>query len=78
MSPKHQSKEASLKTYYAVQEGVIDGTYRLAGEPVGEYSAKQAKYLEMANLISSEPPKAERTARPKKRRSRSTSQVKAD
>ncbi|WP_421983347.1 hypothetical protein [Roseibium sp.] len=67
-----------MKTYYALQEGVIDGTYRHAGEPVGEYTAKQAKYLEMANLISSEPPKTERTAQPKKRRARSTPQAKAD
>ncbi|MCO5730082.1 hypothetical protein [Rhizobium sp. SSA_523] len=44
------------KVYYALFEGDINGRYRKAGDPVGELTAREAKYPLMHGLISAEKP----------------------
>lgn len=40
------------KTYYAVIDGYINGAYRKKGEPCGEMTERQVKYLVMSGLVT--------------------------
>lgn len=52
------------KIYYATAEGHINGKWRNAGDPVGELTEREAKYLEMAGTITTTrpEPKADKVA----------------
>jgi hypothetical protein len=46
--------------YYAAAEGHILGSWRKAGDPVGELTDREAKYLEMHGTISKTKPETRR------------------
>lgn len=46
------------KTYYALAEGDVHGKYRTVGEPIGQLTDRQAKYLVMSGAISATRPEA--------------------
>ena len=54
------------KTYYALAEGDINGMYRKAGDPVGDLTDREAKYLAMHGVVSATKPgeKNERAEKP--------------
>lgn len=44
------------KTYYALAEGDVHGKFRAVGEPIGQLTDRQAKYLVMTGVISATRP----------------------
>lgn len=53
----------SKKTYYSLVTGFVNNVHRKEGEPVGQLTDAEAKYLVMAGQISDEPPVAEKPRR---------------
>ena len=50
-----------MNTYFAAQEGWIEGAYRMAGDPL-QMKEEQAKYLLPSGIITSEKPSAAKSA----------------
>lgn len=52
----------NTKAYYAADEGFILGKHRKVGEPVGNLTDREAKYLVLAGQISDKAPEPEAPA----------------
>lgn len=52
------------RTYYAAVEGFIHGAYRKVGDSLGQLTERQAKYLLMSGLVTTQSPKGAERAEP--------------